>query len=73
MPNSPVGFKEDILNVKAIAHVNTSPEAEHFSTQDRALVSERDRQFRQQLQKSRDKLLDSRNLTWMDAPQRSYL
>ena len=65
VPNSPVGFKEDILNVKAIAHVNTSPEAEHFSTQDRALVSERDRQFRQQLQKSRDKLLDSRNLTWM--------
>ncbi|MBN1933573.1 MAG: hypothetical protein JW934_02850, partial [Anaerolineae bacterium] len=67
VPSTPIGFKEAILNVKAIIQVNQSPQAAHFSTQDKGLVSERDRQFRQALEALRDELLDSRKLTWLSA------
>ena len=65
IPNTPIGFKDAILNVKAIEQVNHSPEAAHFSTQDKALVAERERLFRQALQALRDELLDARKLTWL--------
>ena len=67
IPNMGIGFKEAILNVKAIEQVSRLPEAAYFSTQDKALVAERDRQFRQKLQASQAKLLDSRNLDWVGA------
>ena len=62
VPNTPIGFKDAILNVKAIEQVNHSPEAAHFSTQDKGLVAERDRLFRQALLALRNELLDSRKL-----------
>ena len=65
IPTTPIPFKEAVLNLKAIEHINTSAEAESFSTQDRALVLDRQKAFRKRLEELRDQLLDPRKLSWL--------
>jgi len=67
IPTAHIAFKEAILNLKAIENVKSSPEAEQFSTQDNALVLDRERTFRQKLEELRDQLVDARKLTWLGA------
>lgn len=67
VPTAPIAFKEAILNVKAIEEIKTSPEAENFSTQDNALVLDREKGFKGKLAELRDKLMSPANLTWLGA------
>ena len=65
IPTAPIPFKDAILNLKAIEHIKGSPEAESFSTQDNALVVDREKTFRGKLEELRDQLLDARKLAWL--------
>ncbi len=67
IPTAPIAFRDAILNLKAIEAVKKSPEAESFTTQDNALVFEREKTFREKLEELRDELLDPRKLTWLGA------
>ena len=67
IPTAPIAFKDAVLNMKAIEHIKGSSEAESFSTQDNALVLDREKTFRGKLEELRDQLLDSRKLTWLGA------
>jgi len=67
IPTTPIPFKEAVLNLKAIEHINASPEAESFSTQDRALVLDRQKAFGKRLEELRNQLLDPRKLSWLGA------
>lgn len=67
IPNSPVELRDALLNVKAIQSVRAGPEAPHFSTQDSALVADREAEYGRALEKLRDQLLDSRRVTWLGA------
>lgn len=67
IPTAPIPFKDAILNLKAIEYIKSSPEAESFSTQDNALVLDREKTFRDNLESLRDQLLDPRKLTWLGA------
>jgi len=67
LPAAPIAFKDAILNLKAIEHVQRSPEAEHFSTQDNALVANREKAFREKLEELRDQLLDPARIVWLGA------
>jgi hypothetical protein len=67
LPSAPIAFKDAILNLKAIEHVQRSPEAEHFSTQDNALVANREKAFRDKLGELRDQLLDPEKVVWLGA------
>ena len=67
IPTTSIAFKNAILNLKAIEHVKKSPEAASFSTQDNALVLDREKTFKGKLGELRDQLLDPRKLTWLGA------
>jgi len=67
IPTAPIAFRDAVLNLKAIEAIKGSPEAESFSTQDNALVLDREKTFRGKLEDSRDQLLDPRKLTWLGA------
>jgi len=67
IPTAPTAFRDAILNLKAIEAIKESPEAESFSTQDNALVLDREKTFRKKLEALRDELLDPRKLTWLGA------
>jgi len=67
IPTAPIAFRDAILNLKAIEAVKESPEAESFTTQDNALVLDREKAFRKKLENLRDELLDPRKLTWLGA------
>lgn len=67
LPTTPIEFREALLNLKAVGQVRSGPEAAHFTTQDNALVAQREREFRQKAEALRDQLLDSHNLTWLGA------
>jgi hypothetical protein len=67
MPMAATRFKDAILNLKAIDHIRNLPQAAHFSTQDNALVLDRERSFRAQLRKLRDELLDDSKVNWLGA------
>lgn len=65
IPNSPILFKDSILNLKAIQAIKNSEEAKTFSTQDNALVLDREKAFQQALDKLRVELVDHRKVTWI--------
>ena len=67
VPTTPIAFKDAILNLKAIEEIKGSPEAESFSTQDNALVLDRQKTFRKKLEGLRDQLLNPQKLTWLGA------
>lgn len=67
LPSAPIAFKDAILNLKAIESIKESPEAESFSTQDNALVLNREKAFHGRLEELRDRLLDPRKLAWLGA------
>jgi hypothetical protein len=65
VPAAPIPFKDAILDLKAIEHIRNLPQAEQFSTQDNALVLDRERSFRVKLRKLRDELLDDSKVAWL--------
>ncbi|MCB0190350.1 MAG: hypothetical protein KDJ65_00250 [Anaerolineae bacterium] len=65
IPTAPIAFKEAALNLKAIEYVRGLPEAESFSTQDNALVVDREKVFQKRLEDLRDQLLTPAKLTWL--------
>jgi len=71
VPTAPIAFRDAILNLKAILDpkegVKAGSQAANFSTQDNALVSARETDFRTELKKKLDALLDARRLTWLGA------
>ena len=67
VPASPVLLKDAILNLKAIDALKKSEKAQQFSTQDNALVHERETLFQAALDKLRNELLDNRKLAWLGA------
>lgn len=71
IPTSPITFKDAILNLKAIEHVKGSPEAANFTTQDNALVNDREKTFRKKVEELRDQLLDPRKVAWLSAHGRA--
>jgi len=68
---APIAFRDAVLNLKAIVDpkegVKAGPQAANFSTQDNALVSARENDFRAALKGKLDALLDARKLTWLGA------
>jgi hypothetical protein len=71
VPTAPIAFRDAVLNLKAIVApkegVKDGPQAANFSTQDNALVSAREGDFRVALKGKLDALLDARKLTWLGA------
>lgn len=67
IPTAPIAFKEATLNLKAITYIRVLPEAESFSTQDNALVLDRQKMFEKTLEGLRDQLLNPGKLTWLSA------
>lgn len=67
LPTSPIAFQDALLNLKAIIEIEKSPEAAHFTTQDKALVAQRRKMSFEAVEGLRNQLLDSHNLTWLGA------
>jgi hypothetical protein len=65
IPVAPIPLKDAILNLKAIEHIRSLPQAGQFSTQDNALLVNREVSFRARLRELRDQLLDDGKLTWL--------
>lgn len=65
VPATPIAFKDAVLNFKALKHIRSLPEAEQFSTQDNALILDREMTFRTKLQELRDELLDDGKVNWL--------
>jgi len=64
IPKEPIPVTEIIFNLMAIEYIKVSENIEDFSTQDKALVNERERLYKEKLIKVRDKYLSAEYIEW---------
>jgi hypothetical protein len=64
IPEEPINVTEIIFNILAMEHIKKSERFEVFSTQDRAILNEREKQYLDQLIKERNKYLSKEHIEW---------
>ncbi len=64
IPKEPIPVTETIFNLMAIEHIKISENIEEFSTQDKALINESERLYKEKLIKVRDKYLSAEYIEW---------
>ena len=64
IPKEPINVTEIIFNILAMEYIKKSERFEEFSTQDRAVLNEKDKQYLEQLQRERNKYLSPEHIEW---------
>lgn len=64
IPKEPINVTEIIFNILAMEYIKKSEKFEEFSTQDRAVLNEKDKQYLEQLKKERNKYLSPEHIEW---------
>ena len=64
IPKEPIKVTEIIFNISAMDYIKKSEKFEELSTQDRAILNERDKQYLEQLKKERNKYLSPEHIEW---------
>jgi hypothetical protein len=64
LPMEPIPIGDIIFKVLAIENIKKSEKYDDFSTQDRALLKEREKQYKDQLIKERNKYLSAKFIKW---------
>jgi energy-coupling factor transporter ATP-binding protein EcfA2 len=64
VPKEPIALSEIIFNLSAIEFIKKSEKFEDFSTQDRAILNERESQYLEKLKEKRNKYLSSEYVEW---------
>lgn len=64
IPNSPMAFRLNILNLRAIGDILNRPDANNYKTQDISLLNDRETTYKAGLMAIRNRLMDVRSITW---------
>lgn len=64
IPKEPINVTEIIFNILAMEYIKKSERFEEFSTQDRAVLNEKDKQYLEQLERERNKYLSPEHIEW---------